>query len=291
VLKFLHIALVVGCAAGAVSLAGEPAAAPEVEVRLQSGRSFWGKVDPRTSQEQLWLRSQTSAGVVVRPIDWDRVLDVQHDGARLTREAFRPLADQVKDRLSPWVIEPRFVEIVPPPAIEIPLESVLPASDAPLLVSSSGFPVCSLQLGAYVASWDADPEVDGVVVHLFALSGDGALQPAAGTLEATLVGRRLASRKHTEQFPELGHWTKAIFPADWGPAGAIVRLPFQAAHPEFDFSIGPQGALNVRLVVPGQGTFEATASMVRLRPYSSLRDQLQMRERTRFFNAERPTGR
>jgi hypothetical protein len=39
--------------------------------------------------------------------------------------------------------------------------------------------------------------------------------------------------------------------------------------------------------VPGQGTFETTESLLRIRPYSAVRDQLQLSTGRRFFPRER----
>jgi hypothetical protein len=84
----------------------------------------------------------------------------------------------------------------------------------------------------------------------------------------------------------LGHWERPVDPGDFGPGGAVYRLPFQEVHPELDTSMAPRGAVHARLSVPGQGTFEATSSMVRIRPYSAIRDALQRETGFRFFPQE-----
>jgi hypothetical protein len=44
--------------------------------------------------------------------------------------------------------------------------------------------------------------------------------------------------------------------------------------------------VHVRLNVPGPGTFEATENLVRIRPYSLLRDAQQQLNGRRFFPTE-----
>jgi hypothetical protein len=225
------------------------------------------------------------------------VKGVRRGEQRLSAESFKTIAAELK-LLTPGGTTPESAveEIAAPaagPATVEPAQGLVITEDmlVPVTPPPISIPIVQqIHVDAYVSNWDADPEVDGLVVHLFAYTWDGVLLPVAGTLEATLIGRRLASRQHTEQFPDIGVWTKSVLVPHWGPAGAIYRLPFEQLHPDFDFSLLSQGALNVRLIVPGQGNFEATAAMVRIRPYSSLRDQLQMRRGTRFFSVER-TGR
>jgi hypothetical protein len=277
------------------SFAGLGGAAPQpaqLVVQTSSGRQFQGDLDPRSDPDRLWLRYASRGVVLRRPIAWDQIAGIQRSGVWHDPVEFRRrisakrshLVSAARQRQNeeselPQLSQPIDVELVPPPAESLfRLEQWNPL---PL-------PVRSIHADVYVANWDAGVEIDGLVVHLYALADDGAVIPVEGTLEATLVGRRLASRQHTEQFPEIGQWTRYVRPEHLGPAGAVYRLEFQAAHPDFDFTLGAQGALHLRLVVPGQGTLETTAAMVRIRPYSSLRDQLQMRERTRFFNVERP---
>ncbi len=76
-------------------------------------------------------------------------------------------------------------------------------------------------------------------------------------------------------------------PDQFGADGAIFKLPFQAVHPEFDLNYGPWGVVHAKLSVPGNGAFETSASMVRIRPYSAVRDESQQITGQRFFDVER----
>jgi len=107
-----------------------------------------------------------------------------------------------------------------------------------------------------------------------------------GTLEVELIGRQTGVAKPPQPFARLGHWAQPVSVDDFGSRGAAYRLPFQGVHPEFQLAVAPHGAVHARLSVPGQGTFEATASTVRIRPYSAVRDQWQQATGYRFFPQE-----
>jgi hypothetical protein len=66
-----------------------------------------------------------------------------------------------------------------------------------------------------------------------------------------------------------------------------VRLGFQAIRPEFQRDLGTHGLVVAQLVVPGQGTFMASSDMVRLWPYSSVRDRYLLYRGDRFLPVER----
>lgn len=258
------------------------AAAPTVEVELASGRSFRAAVDPRTDDGQLWLRFGSGDLTILRPIAWSSIAAVRHGDQVHTAAEFRALAEELKQQTPRAVFRPR-------PVVE---QVAVPGGQefAPAPLPMPPPIVRQLHVDAYVANWDQDAEVDGVVVHLFAACDDGSLIPAAGTLEATLIGRRANPAGEGEPFPQLGRWTVQVQPQDFGPAGAVYRLPFQAVHPDFDFRVGAQGLLNARLIVPGSGTFDASVATLRIRPYSGMRDRLQQQTGQRFFSIER-TGR
>jgi len=112
--------------------------------------------------------------------------------------------------------------------------------------------------------------------------------PVDATIQVELVGQSAAqTASRGQSIYRLGHWTRRIRPEDFGPYGATLRLPFTQVHPEFDTHFAPMAAAYVRLGIPGHGTFEATDAMVRVRPYSSVRDRYQQRTDHRFFPQER----
>jgi hypothetical protein len=150
-----------------------------------------------------------------------------------------------------------------------------------------------LSLDAYVASWDADVELDGIVVELAPLSNAGQLVPASATAEIELFApqRRVfhhAPRSGGDTLELAERWTRAIGPGDYGPAGVRLRLPFGAVHPELDpdWLAWWYGLVHVKLAVPGHGVLEASRDGVRLRPWAPNRDQLEMNAGRRFVPTE-----
>ena len=279
----------------AVLLADGPAAAQNAQrriaVQLASGRTFTAELDARTDGRQLYLRWQRGSAVMLRPIQWNRVVRVQVAGEDLSGEEFRELVKQWR----------RQVPVRPEEAAtrnkSVIRSSPGPAESAPAAGAASyrriETPrVRSLAIDAALANWDADVEMDGLLVHVYPLDATGAVVPARGTLEVELTGQRTGIVKRPQPFGRLGRWTRRVGLEDFGPQGAVVRLAFQGVHPEFDLNVAPHGAVHARLSVPGQGTFETTASTVRIRPYSVVRDELQHATGRRFFPQERTsTGR
>jgi len=271
------------------SQAGEGAASKElpqtVTVEVASGRNFTGWVDPRTDEAELWLRWSRGTMAVLRPIDWERVIEAQVGGDTVSREElFKAVAP--KQEIVP-VGEP--VEPPRPKVFRVhaagsprarPTHST-PDSGAAMTTRvghREALPVRSLEIDAWVANWDGDVEVDGLVVEVRPLDANGAVVPVHGTLAVNLIGCR------------LGRWTRLVRPTEFGLPGAKYRFPFQAVHPEFDLELAPYAAVHARLSVPGRGVFETTESDVRVRPYSATRDHLQYTTGQRFFPLER-TGR
>lgn len=153
--------------------------------------------------------------------------------------------------------------------------------------------VTSLAIDAWTANWDADVEVDGLIVEVAPSDAEGLLVPVWGTLEVRLFAQRRAGGKHPEPFDMRQRWTERVRPSDFGrgAAAARYRLAFapSASNPEFDGAVARYGAVVVELSVPGQGTYTATASTVRLRPPSPVRDALERATGERFFPGENGT--
>ena len=145
----------------------------------------------------------------------------------------------------------------------------------------------SLAIDASVGRWTDTAEADGLILVVYPLDAQGRIVPVQGTLEVDLTGLRTSVTPPPQPFFQLGWWTRTVRPADFAADGAKCQLPFQAMHPEFDVKLAPHGALHVRLSVPGQGTFDATQTAVRIRPASPFRDDLQRATGQRFLPQER----
>lgn len=274
-------------------------------VTVASGRVFTGQLDPRTDDSRLWLRWTHGTISVLRPIDWDRVVEVRSDGdtvaANDLRRAAVPSQASAVDAAEPKTF--RFHSWRPGDsqpagsARKVPRVSIVPVAAPSRPLGTAGAfdrpgasPVRSLAIDAWAANWDGDVEVDGVVVDVRPLGASGAVVPVHGTLEVNLIGWRTGRTRPNQPPMRLGRWTRSVRVEQIGPSGAEYKLPFQGIHPEFDLQWASCGTVHARLSVPGQGTFDATESTVRIRPYSALRDHLEQTTGQRFYAAER-TGR
>ena len=262
-----------------------------ITVRLASGRSFTAEIDSRTDGSQLWLRSQRGSAVLLRPIRWEQVVEAQVAGEQVSGDELRQTMEAIKQAVPPSAdAAPARKQIVfSASGSEVGSDSSATAHALPLETDFTP-PVRSLAITAAVANWDADVEVDGLMVHVYPLDDNGALVPVRGSLQVDLRGLRTGVAKRPGPFGNLGRWTRRVVGEDFGPDGTVYRLAFQHAHPEFDLSLASHGTVHVRLSVPGQGTFETTESTVRIRPFSPVRDQLQQATGRRFFPHERTSG-
>lgn len=260
-----------------------------VTVELASGRTLAGLIDARTDAALLWLRWERGAAVLSRPIEWNRVVKARVAGQELSGVEFLRLVKTVRVEVPPRVKNTAVGNtIVIKGSSDAAEAAIAPAS----AVISATPRVQSLAIEAAVANWDAAPAVDGLLVRVYPLDATGAVIPVQGLLEVELMGRCTGAVIPSQPFSRLASWSQPVCAADFGAGGAVYRLPFQGIHPEFDTNVAPRGAVLARLSVPGQGTFETTASTVRIRPYSAVRDQLQQATGQRFFENENPgTGR
>jgi hypothetical protein len=282
-------------APGETSAAAQPGATTavgQITVSVASGRVFNGEVDPQTDRDLLWLRVGDGPIVVRRPIEWGRVVRVRQGEKELSPDELRALAQTSKDATNATLL----------PAPPVPAEDWTMAKTwltapgaAPIgdranpsagVVRVGSPQVGSLQIDAELGHWTAGVETSGIVVCIHPTTADGSLMPVDGTLAVDLIGQTPASQGQGDGLSTLGRWTQAVRVADFGPLGAVYQFPFQAVHPDFDLELRAHGLVHARLIVPGQGTFEASQAMVRLRPYSSVRDRLQQNTGSRFAPIE-----
>lgn len=271
-----------------VGVAGET-----VTVGTASGRQFHGEVDPRSNDQSLWLRAGKPESFVRRSIEWSRVLSVTVGEKHYSADEFRRLINSPDWQ---WASDPLAEENVQPSRPIVPRsqpedvsnlgkigywEPAEPQQDLPPQVNA-------LHIDAYIANWDSDVEVDGLVVHTYPLDADGVTVPALGTLEVDLIGEGPTNGASGNPFPVLGRWSQTIRPEEMGVNGAVLRLPFQWIHPDFasKWNVGSFGMVHARLSVGGQGVFEDTAAFTRIRPYSPVRDRMQQLRERRFWPGE-----
>jgi hypothetical protein len=265
----------------------DPAGADSITVSVASGRHFTGQLDPQTDLDLLWLRVGEGSIVVRRPIEWERIVRVRQGEKELSAEELRFLA-----RASSAEASGRQLPAPPIPAEDGTVEKPWAAAPATPVGSERAInrraadQVRSLQIDVELGHWTASVEPSGIVVCIHPTTADGALTPIDGTLAVDLLGQRPASQGQGDGLATIGRWTETVRMADFGPLGAEYRLPFQAVHPDFDLELRAHGLVHARLIVPGQGTFETSSAMVRLRPYSSVRDRLQQNTGSRFAPIE-----
>lgn len=267
----------------------------EIRVWVESGRDFSGYVDQRTDDNCLWLRLSATRIEVIRPITWERITGVDHDGKRLSATELKQLASELKSPSPLEASRSRHIEgnrIVMTGRPEASTET----SDHQSRASHpAAGPVRSVDFDAQIANWDGDVEPDGLRVRIYPLDADGVVTPVNGTLSVELITPR---RRDFSQVPHgrgmsidrIGRWSRSIRHKDLGASGIVLKLPFQATHPEFDSDVWNHGFIHLRLVVPGHGVFEDSVDGVRIRQFAPIRDQMQLSTGHRHFANER-TGR
>jgi hypothetical protein len=147
--------------------------------------------------------------------------------------------------------------------------------------------VCSISIDTHVGHWNRTVESSGMVLHLYPIDGIGQVIPVDGTLDVDLIADVHPGAPQGTPLPRIARWTVRVCPDQFGPNGAVFKLPFQSYHPDFDLPLGPYGAVHATLSIPGNGSYEATDAMVRIRPYSAVRDNSQQINGSRYFDVER----
>lgn len=255
------------CAAEAV----EP-----IKVELKNGHLITGRVDSKTTEKRLWIRHGESGIEISTSIDWAEIARVQHNGQSLNADAFRPLVEQLKTDSAEDFFMQRRTGLPPVPNQALPQGK-----------RSNHSQIQSLEIEAYVANWDRDVATDGIELRVFPLNSQNRVTPISGSLNIKLFGRDLEETGIKDRFPQLNRWNQKIDARDFKNGKAIYRLPFRNVHPDFDHNLGNNALVHVRLGVPGQGVFEASDALVRLRLPSRFRDQLQQERGTRYLAPER----
>jgi hypothetical protein len=256
------------------------------DVQLASGRTFQGTISSRTDESRLWLQFGTKSTQMLRPIHWNRVVLAKRGDQDFTADEFRQLAiaSALQGKVNPPK-KPRILQIKRPASEGQP-------THAELATQAIAEParVTHINVDAVLSNWDADVEQDGLLVDVAPLDAYGQVVATRGTVEVTLIApqhRRFidAPRAAGVVRGRIGHWTETV---DWqeGQFGQL-QLPFQALHPEFNTRIGTHGLVHVRMTIPGAGVFEQTVELVRIRPFSPIRDAQQRASGQRFFPGER----
>jgi hypothetical protein len=146
----------------------------------------------------------------------------------------------------------------------------------PLAPHDAATRVVSLDVEACVANWDQDATTDGVELRIVPRTTFGDVVPSAGQITATLTASNRLALQAPEAFPQLGRWSLHADTNDFGPAGAVYRLPFRGSHPDEDDLLEPYSAVEVSFYVAGEGRFTSDAT-VALRTFNPIRRDMQLR--------------
>jgi len=270
-------------------------AADEIRVWVESGRDFSGQVDQRTDDDSLWVRLSATGIEVIRPIKWERITQAEREGNRLSVTELKQLAAELKspspiEATRSSHIEGNKIVMIGNRDTSTETKDILSRDSRPV-----AGPVRSVDFDVQIDNWDGDVEPDGLFVRVFPLDAYGAVTPVDGTLSVELSVPRRREFGHVPHgrgtsVDRVGRWSRSIRDKDLRASGIVLKLPFQAVHPEFDNDVWSHGFVHLRLVVPGHGVFEDSVDGVRVREFAPFRDYMQSLTGRRHFSHER-TGR
>lgn len=255
-----------------------------VELLLEDGRRPRGVLSAKSGDEWIVLEINLPNIAIESRFAANSLRDMQLvTGPRTTPEEMRELA------IPPAPIDgfPFPVEAPIPWGNECPDMPCFPTYGPHLFPVNETLPLYpaidrlqapqSLDVFTTVANWDADSELDGLLLRVLPRDGWGMVVAVDGHLDVQLVtetryatGGRTVSRNDSFQIAE--RWSVPIQAIDFDTDGATVRLPFRRIRPQLDFDLAPDALLNARLRVATAGTFDASDAQVSLRPISRIRD-------------------
>ncbi len=271
-------------------------APPSLIVHLRSGRTFEGRIDPRTDARHLVLRTDWGAVHVARPIQWEAIEEAEVGGVGVAGHELAAVAAVLRETHAAWFAPTSSAAEGGPVRLTLVAgagEDRSPAGSMPEGPGAVDAPrVRAVAVTARAESFGGGVDADGLRISVRPRDGAGRAVPVSGTLRAELFAERVRPGPRQPAAPvSLGRWTLSLAEEDFEHGVARVELPYRAVHPEFDMRFAPTGLLQVRLAVAGQGVFEASDSAVRLRSASPNRDRLYQATGKRFLPSERTAGR
>jgi hypothetical protein len=275
----------------AVLILSLPTASPagdSVVVHLFDGRTTAGALDSATDSSRLWL-NVSEGGIALRSgFEWSDIRVVVHDSRHLPADEFRNVVGRLASS-SPPLMD------VPNPATRA-LNEVVAATERADITSAAFSrtvtpPVRSLRVRAWVANWDDDPELDGILVEVTPLGPHGEFVPVDGQISMTLIGEHSQGdpenfRTFRRRYPEIARGSEQVRSDHFWGGPAVYQLPYRNLFPEAHLDLFPQGVLTATLGVPGQGNFTASTDALSLVPASPIRDRRQQWFGRRYFPQE-----
>ena len=216
--------------------ADEPAL---VQVNLASGRVFTAAVDVRSDAETLWLRFESGAVRLWRPVKWDHVSNIHGRQGELTKAETLALASRATER--------------PLRRQDVRADDRPMAQQANELLGATE-KVTAIDFTADVANWDGDVTADGLELSLQLENAAGRSAAVAGSIEVQWFAVRHRG-SHTPAIRDrsavqlVGRWTRSFTAQDIA-TGVTWRLPFQAVNPDSDLAWAPMGLVSVKVTLP-----------------------------------------
>ena len=263
--------------------------ATEVEVQLASGRSFVGKIDPRTDQDKLWLRAEAMATAILRPIRWTAVQSVTVGGISVQPAEFKQQAAANATEFKPQFAASATTNEPTHTSADRATQLLGLQKQRALTQDGMDGSIRSLNIDAQLANLDADSQADGLRVRLFAQNAQGQLLPPTGVVTVEVYGFQKVgydARPHGrgERLTKLTRHVVKLSDANLRADGtAVVAIPF--SH-NLGTDVYALGLVHAELVIPGQGVFEASRDAVRIQPFAPTRDALQRKGESRLLATE-----
>ncbi|WP_207397030.1 hypothetical protein [Bremerella alba] len=259
-----------------------------VELTTASGRTFRGKISPKSDFNTVHITTNRGSIALSRPISWTAIRHLTINELPASFEKLAMLITKVQTMEGQPEGPVDVITIGPSLA---PRENEVAVEQ--MEAGPTTAPVSSVSSWATFKNWDSDPSVDGLEITFTPEDSQGLPTAARGHLEAELYTFQKASFSSVPhgqgaRFMKIGSWRIPLNQTIPRYDSRVARLPYQAISPATDGSVSPLGTLVIKLVVPGQGTFSASMEDVRLRPYSSLRDANVLRGNSRFYGDENP---
>lgn len=254
-------------------------------VRLVDGKQVTATIDRRTDQDRLWLTTSLDGGSLCQAIPWQEVNQIEIGGQNFTGAVVRAAVTTILQTT------PGRAQAMPPLAARIDSEALETGTwqqaspPVPPTRSASRPKVQAMSVSAWLANWDQDVAVDGLLVELTPRDAWGNPISCDGTANFLLQAWKTSGRdRHLEIRPE--RWTQSVRAGEFAAGSVVFRLPFRTIQPQRNSDWWPHGVLLIRLTVPGAGVVERTLSDLRLRCAEPMRDTWEQYTGHRYFPGE-----
>ena len=208
---------------------------------------------------------------MLRPIEWSRIVSVTVDGqpvdATQAQDVLRRLAKGSGRRVG---LDERYQ------SSSENLPEHVSYADLAREALTVQRPTASLRAHVEVANWDSDAATDGLALWIQPVDelGQPVVTRGVLTVELQVPPSDFDGMTHGrgERLRRVQRWTVRISEEDLA-GGCRLALPWRGEAPVDHATVVPSGLVQIRFVVPGEGTFEAQQDGVRLRKFAPLQHQ------------------